>query len=163
MITAQIVCDVIQNYMGLCNDEIWIYNQRRKIPTDQRMYCVVGTINSRSYGNNRRIIETEDGANQEIYQVLQETIGIDLFSYDEECVIRMPELIGSFQSVYAQEVQEKHGMRFATQPMSIVDTSSTEGPAVLFKQTITMQVLRSYSKVMPITYFSEFSTEYDHS
>ena len=44
MMTAQIICEIIQTYMGLTSDQIYIYNQRKKIPPSEGLFVVVGLM-----------------------------------------------------------------------------------------------------------------------
>ena len=159
MITAQIICDIIKNYMNLCEDRIWIYNQRRKIPPTEGLFIVVGLISTVNFGNNNRYSPIVGGYSQEISQFMQETLSIDMFSYSTEAIERMPELIGSFNSIYSEQVQEKIGMKIGVVPTAINDTSFLESSAILFRQTITLRVLRAYSKISSGQYFDKYNTQ----
>lgn len=159
MITAQIICDIIQNYMGLCDNQIWIYNQRKKIPPSEGLFVVVGNISVTPYGNNNRYVPLEGGYGQEISQMMQELLSVNMFSYDTSAVERMPELMGSFHSIYSQQKQGEIGFRIGVVPSSIQDTSALEASAILFRQTITLKVLRAYSKITAGEYFDKYKTE----
>ncbi|NCX93982.1 MAG: hypothetical protein EBX40_04835, partial [Gammaproteobacteria bacterium] len=50
-ITPQIICDILAKGMSLPPEQIWIYNQRRAIPEDKKLYVVVSLISSKPYGN----------------------------------------------------------------------------------------------------------------
>ncbi len=159
MITAQYICDIIQKYMNLCDNQIWIYNQRTKIPPSEGLFVVVGLMSTVPYGNNNKFKSGTTGYGQEISQMMQETISINMFSYDTTAVERMPELVGSFHSIYSQQVQEKVGMQIGVVPTAINDTSYLEATAYLFRQTITLRVLRAYSKIVDSDYYDKFTTE----
>jgi len=159
MITPQIICNIIQKYMGLCDDQIWIYNQRRKIPPTQGLFIVIGMVSTVPFGNNQRYLGTIGNYRQEISQMMQETLSINLFSYDDSAVYRLPEMIGSFQSTYAEQLQEKYAFQIGVVPSSISDTSFLEASAILFRQTVTIKVLRSYSKVSESEFYDTFNTE----
>lgn len=164
MITAQILCKIIQRYMSVEDDQIWIYNQRRKIPPSENLFIVVGLMSSVPYGNNSRITGDVHGLNQEISQMIQETFSINMFSYTTEAIERLPELIGSFNSIYSQQTQSKYGMKIGFVPSSVSDTSFLEASAILYRQTVTLRVLRAYSKISEGDYYDQFSTEvYDVS
>jgi len=165
MITAQIICNIIQNYLDLSEEQIWIYNQRRKIPPTEGLFVVVGLMSTVPYGNNVKfLVGSGSGLEQEISQMMQETLTINMFSYDLSALERMPECIGSFQTVYSEQMQEKYAMQIGVVPTNVSDTSFVEASAILYRQTITLRVLRAYSKISQAQYFDEFKTDiYDSS
>ena len=159
MMTAQIICQIVQNYMNLTSDQIYIYNQRKKIPPSEGLFVVVGLMSSVPFGNNTKFAGDGTTYKQEISQMMQETISINMFSYDSSAVERMPELIGSFQSIYSRQIQEEIGFSIGVIPSNISDTSFLEASAILFRQTITLRVLRAYSNITQGQYFDKYSTE----
>jgi len=159
MITAQIICEIIQTYMGLTSDQIYIYNQRKKIPPSEGLFVVVGLMSSVPFGNNTKFTGNGATYKQEISQMMQETLSINMFSYDSSAVERMPELLGSFQSIYSRQLQEEIGFSIGVIPSNISDTSFLEASAILFRQTITLRVLRAYSKISEGQYFDQYLTE----
>jgi hypothetical protein len=159
MITPQIICNVIQNYMGLSDDQIWIYNQRKKIPASEGLFVTVAMLSRRPYGNINHLTGSDDSLTQEIGQYMQEILSINIFSYDTEAVERLPELIGSFKTVYAQQMQEKYAFQIGAVPAEVSDTSYLETSAILFRQTITLKVLRAYSKITDAQFYDKFETE----
>lgn len=159
MITAQIICNIIQNYMGLCDKQIWIYNQRKKIPPSEGLFVVVGNVSVTPYGANNKYVPLNGGYGQEISQMMQEILSVNMFSYDTSAIERMPELIGSFSSVYCQQKQDQIGFKIGVVPGGIQDTSALEASAILFRQSITLKVLRAYSKITEAEYYDKYKTE----
>lgn len=157
--TPQIICNIIQQYMGLSDDQIWIYNQRRKIPPTEGLFVVVSFVSRVAYGNNNAYLPDVPGCGQNLQQFMQETLSINLFSYDTQAIDRMPEMLGSLKSVYSEQVQEKVPMQIGTVPISINDTSFLEASAILFRETVTIRVLRSYSQERNSDYYNNFKTE----
>lgn len=160
-ITPKLICDIIQDGMSLNDDQIWIYNQRRAIPQDKRLYVVVGLISSRVYGNNGSFNSTTNSNDVGVW--IQELISIDLFSYTLEAQERVHEAIGSLQSTYSIQQQELNGMQIAAIPLHITDTSTIEGPAMLNRLSLSLNVLRKYDILKASQYFSEFSDVEIHS
>lgn len=160
MITAQIICNIIQQYLDLSDEQIWIYNQRRKIPPTEGLFIVVGLMSTVPYGNNLRfLVGSGSGLEQEISQMMQETLSINMFSYDLSAIERMPEVMGAMQSVYSEQIQEKYAMQIGVVPTNISDTSFVEASAILYRQTLTLRVLRAYSKISQAEYFDDFKTD----
>lgn len=158
-ITPQIICDIIQKGMPLSLDQIWVYNQRRAIPEDHRLYVTVGITSIKPYGNNAKQVSTLSGLQEEISTYFAEVISIDLFSYTTEAAERYSEILACLKSTYSQQQQELLGMKIAELPTSINDVSAVEGAAILFRINITLNVLRKYDKIMDSQYYDSF--EYD--
>lgn len=161
VITPKLICDIIQDAMSLNDDQIWIYNQRRSIPQDKRLYIVVGLISSRSYGNNGKFNSSTMKIDVGVW--MQELISIDLFSYTMEAQERVHEVIGSFQTTYSIQQQELYGLQIASIPLHITDTSASEGPTMLNRLSMSLNVLRKYDILKASQYFSEFSDIDVHS
>ncbi|MEI6420622.1 MAG: hypothetical protein WCP55_00265 [Lentisphaerota bacterium] len=154
-ITPKLICDMIQDAMVLDDDQIWIYNQRRAIPQDKRLYVVVGLISAKPYGNNSRFNSTTMSTEVTLY--MQELISIDLFSYTMAAQERFHEALGAFQTTYGQQQCELNALRIAAIPMHVTDTSAIEGPTLLNRISISLQVLRKYDIVKASTYFDDYS------
>lgn len=148
-VTSQIICDIIQNCMGISTDQIWIYNQRRAIPEDERMYITVGVIGVKPYGNNNHVTyDTTTTMTDNISQYMQETISIDVMSYTTEAIERYNEVMGSLASTYSAQTQEALGLKIATIPSTINDVSAVEGATLLYRMSLTLNVLRKYDMLI---------------
>lgn len=155
-ITPQIICDILQNGMNLNKDQIWIYNQRREIPEDRRLYVVVGLVSSKPYSSVQRSVSvTGAGLNDELSQYVQETISVDLLSYTTEAVQRYHEVIGSLKSTYSQRQQELLGLQIAQLPFSVNDVSQIEGATLLNRISISLMVLRKYDMLISAEYIDD--------
>lgn len=165
-VTPQIICDILARGMGLGKDQIWIYNQRRSIPEDKRLYVVVGIAGLKAYGNNNRNAWTtgptgpsgETGATSyqdQLTQYMLETISIDLFSYTQESLQRYNEVLGSLRSTYSQQIQELMGMKIAEVPISMNDVSFVEGAALIYRINITLPVFRKYDMILNADYYDD--------
>jgi len=163
-LTTQIICDIIKNCLSLSNEQIWIYNQRRHIPEDKKLYVVVGLLSYKCYGNNIYQdyssitgITGTTGVTGNAYDVMsqymRESVTVDLFSYSTLPQERYGEVLGSFGSSYSQRVQEEYAMRIATIPISMNDVSHIEGATLLNRMSLTLQVLRKYSNIISTEYY----------
>jgi hypothetical protein len=153
-ITPQIICDIIKAGMSLKDDQIWIYNQRRAIPEDKRLYVTVGMMSMKPYGNNRKFNAATN--NDDLSQYIQETLSINLMSYTTEALERYSEVMGSLIATYSQQVQEQYALKIAETPMSVNDVSSVEGTTLLNRVSITLPVLRKYSMLIGANYYDTF-------
>lgn len=158
-ITPQIICDIIRRGLSLSADQIWVYNQRRSIPEDKRLYVVVGVISFVPMANNSIVECDANGATESLYQIMAETISINLFSYGTDAVERYPEILGALRSVYSQEKQALYALKIAEIPASINDVSEVEGATYLYRINITLPCWRKYSTIGNIDYYDTVTTK----
>jgi hypothetical protein len=161
-VTPQIICDIIKDGMSLLDSQIWIYNQRREIPQDKKLYVVVGLLSSSVYGNNglQSIDELVTDMPETLTQYVKESIKVDLFSYTTEAVERYPEVLGSMMSTYAQRIQEAQALKIFPIPSNVNDVSQVEGPSLLNRMSITLQVLRKYDMILNADYYDRITPGY---
>lgn len=160
--TPQIICDIIKNGMSLSDYQIWIYNQRREIPQEKKLYVVVGLITSVAYGNNSKLSQSASIPTipETLTQYMREDISIDLFSYTTEAQERYHEVLGSIMSTYSQRTQEAQALKIFSIPRSINDVSHVEGPSLLNRMSITLQVLRKYDMILAADYYDRITPAY---
>lgn len=156
-VTPQILLDIICTVLKIPTDQAWIWNQRRAIPEDKKMYVVAGLVSSKAYGNTMRNESVEGGGmNDRLTQYVQEVISIDLFSYTTEASERYPQILAALRSTYSQQAQEKLGLKIAEIPISISDVSEVEGAALIYRISIALNVLRKYDTIVSTQYYDQF-------
>jgi hypothetical protein len=156
LITPQIICDILQTCMTLESDQIWITNTRRSIPEDKRLYVVVGTMGFTPYGSTNRHEFNGSVMQETLSSWVQETITVDILSYTTEAVERYWEVMASIKSSYSQNLQQTHCIKISEIPTTVNDASEAEGPALIYRIAITLQVLRKYDKIMDVEYYDNF-------
>jgi hypothetical protein len=158
-ITPQLICDIIWKTTKISKEQIWIYNQRRPIPEDKKLYIVVGLVSAKPYANMIRQVSTPSGMNDAISDYAQELISIDLFSYTTEAVEQYPKILASLRSTYSQQQQEALGLKIAEIPLSVNNVSEIEGAAILYRIAITLNVLRKYDTIFTTQYYDDFTLD----
>jgi len=161
-VTPQIICDIIKDGMSLLDSQIWIYNQRREIPQDKKLYIVVGLLSSAIYGNTSK--QSNDplvtDMPETLTQYVKESITVNLFSYTTEALERYPEVIGSMMSTYSQRIQEAQALKIFSIPSNVNDVSAVEGSSLLNRTSITLQVLRKYDMILNADYYDRITPGY---
>jgi hypothetical protein len=157
-LTIQIIADILQNALQLDSEHISIYNQRNPIPVDDKLFVSVGMMGWQVFGNNKKYNGTS-GLVADASQYIQELISIEAFSRSTEAIRRVPEIVGAFNTTYATQQQETIGFKLATVPMTMNDTSFLEGTSILYRVSMTVRVLRAYSKQDAVEYYDTFSRE----
>jgi hypothetical protein len=156
MNSLQIIADVIKKSLDLTSDQIWIYNQRRNIPSTSGLNITIGRVAIQTYGNNA--VQVGDAITSG--QWFQESIAIDMFSKNTEAFDRVHEVVGALGSPLSTFIQQQTGISIARVPSSIVDTSGLEGAGMLFRTTITINVLSAYEQTLGATYFDPSTIQY---
>lgn len=153
--------ELLRNYMRLARSQVVLYNQGWKIPPDQDLYISVGLLNERPYGSSCSYHHNEDHtALLETVQLnVQEVYSINAYSFGPEALNRKDELVMAFHSTMAQQLQEKHGFKYANIPVAFTDTSYAEGAARLNRYTLTINALCARRKTTVVQYYDKFSNE----
>lgn len=170
-LAEQIIIDILKQGMDLPNDTIWIRDTNKKIPNDDRLYCVVGMVDSVVYAANRPyLIEKQEGMNLNTYEVREcqvgENIQIDIFSRSNAAITRKWEVITSLNSIYSKQQQELYQFKLANLPRSFVNSSYPEGAAQLprFSLIVTALTWQRVEKLLSPDgemYYDTFSTRVD--
>jgi len=141
-----LICDIIQNQLGLSQGQVNLWNQKVLIPTDSRLYVAVGVMNCKVIGNINRpdVVSSQFVGSQSIS--MQATLSIDIYSRGLDALNRKEELVMALNSTYAETQQELNGFRLGITPTSFVNVSNEEGAAILYRFNIAVNVLYSIIK-----------------
>jgi hypothetical protein len=166
-LAEQIIVSILQNEMALPVDTVWVRNQNRKIPNDDRLYAVVGMTDAYPQSSNTSVREDEFGQQIEVNQVqLCENIQIDVFSRSNDALMRHWEVMAALQSIYAQQQMEKNYFKISRLPRSFLNTSDAEGGSLLNRFTLSFACFVWYRKEKVLNsgdgqYYSDFGTRAD--
>jgi len=151
------VCDILVNQLGLDNNQVWIYNQKRNIPNDSSLYIVVDYQGQKIIGSTRYEKATETGLME--YQALHSLaiIRLDLFSRGNFARINKDLVIMALNSTYSQQVQEANGFSIARNSFQVTNTSEVEGTAELNRYSISFNVTYMSETSKSIGYYDTFT------
>lgn len=159
--TQSLLCGLFRAYLGLETDQVVVYNQKWKIPADDRLYVCVASIGpNKPYGGTTEEALSPDGLglDETVSVAMRELLSVDLYSSSQEAVDRKEEILMALRSSLAQQLAEAYSLRIAQIPLSFVDLSGVEGVARLNRFSITIAVLRTRSKTTRIESFATFPT-----
>lgn len=145
----QLVADIIQNQLGLNNDQVYIYNQKINIPKDNKMYIAVGVSGFKVIASNMKVI---DGVEYS-YTNTQASIKIDILSKTLEAYNRKEEVISSLRSVLSQRTQTANMFKIAEIPSSFNDLSGIDGSAIPYRYNVSTNIIYSLRSSRDIDYF----------
>lgn len=156
--TINLVIELIRVFMGLDRDQVVLYNQNWKIPTDTRLYIAVAFRGEKPYSTVKEYMNNEEGT--ALIEVIslssQETYTITVYSFGPDALERKEEVLMAFNSTLAQQLQEKYGFKLPLLPLSFLDLSDIEGASRLNRYETNVAVLRVRSKTNIVQYFDQF-------
>lgn len=152
--------DIIQQEMTLQDPQIWMYGQQLIIPTGPGLYVNIEFKYSRVY-SSRNLTPVDDGEiSQEQNVNTQEFLTVQLFSRDWTAFQRKEEAAMALKSVYAQQIQEKYAFKLSVNPQ-ILDLSSVEASAMLYRYDVPVTVLTAYKKTKAVAWYDKFNVNVD--
>jgi hypothetical protein len=141
----------------MSQDRVWIYNQKYTIPNDPGLFVEVACLGRKVFSNQIRSDEDEAGNFCEFQSMnVQEINTVRLYSRDESAYTRAHEVVFALNSTEAQQMAEAYSFKFGFIPTGFTDTSFLEASARLFRQDLTFQILRMYTKKRVIEYYDKF-------
>lgn len=155
--TVSIVREIIKDQLSLSDEQIWIYNQRVKIPDTKGLFISISRLGSKVYANNSSYVGDTSDLTENLYVSNLETISIDLISQDTSALEYYPDVMMSLRSTKAQSMAETYGMRFDSIPFSSTDLSSQEGTSMIYRININFPVYRTYYMTKTVDYYDSFS------
>ncbi len=159
MKTAQIICDILQHELELDPGQIMVYNQRFKIPPSTGVFITVGMIGIKPYSNQSTQVGSEEGMVEHQSVAMSELLSINVMSSNTGSIDLYPFVLMALASNYSQQQQDTYQITIARIPKAANDTSFLEETSQMTRQTVTLQCLRSYSKIKSIDYYDDFTDE----
>lgn len=155
----KLICNILQTQLGLTNDQIWIYNQKRDIPNDFGTYIVVDYVGQRIIGNVRKEYENGEGLFE--YQSVHNlaNYSVEVFSRGNGARDMRDHVLMALNSTYSQQVQEANGFQIARNSFQVTNTSEVEGVAELNRYSISFNVTYMTETTKSIAYYDTFSKE----
>lgn len=149
--------EVIRRYMDLEVGQVYLYNQKYKIPEDSKLYIAIGVLNSMPFANNTRYASTS--GMDEIQSInVRDLVTINIMSRSTDALNRKEEVLMAFNSLFSRNAQDLNSISFAPLATQFVNLVRQEGSAMLYQFSITASLQYFKKKVKPVAYYSEFSS-----
>jgi hypothetical protein len=169
MISSYII-DILRHEMGLADDQIWLKNENRLIPNDDRLYIIVGTTQPEVISVSTEFVPaTIDSADilQQVQTVqVADTINVNMISRGQAAGLRNWEIMAACHSLYGQQVMEKNAFKIARKPKSVTDASDAEGGSNIYRYIIDFGTISQHQKIKNLSqsgenYYDDFTTRLD--
>lgn len=165
-LSSQLMLDIIAAEMNLPVDQLWLRNQNKKIPNDDKLYIVAGIVDSQPYSNSTDFEGTGDTYTETQTLVVKENIQIDVFSKGLVAAQRAWEVLAAMHSLFSQQMQESNNFKIFRLPTSFSDISSVEGGSQINRYTMIVVAHVWYRKTKALSqiggsYYDDFTQRVD--
>lgn len=157
--TQSLIVGLLRGFMELDTQQVVVYNQKWKIPADDRLFITVSSMGpEKQYGATVDLHDSADGKalQEDIAIASREMIGVDIYSKSQAAVNRKEEVMMALASTACQQLCEQWALKIARIPMTFVDLSAVEGTARLNRFQLTFAVLRTRTKSSLVQFYDQF-------
>lgn len=153
----KLICGLIQDFMGLDNKHIYIYNQKWIIPNDKKICVVVGCSNVKPIASCKEYKE-ENGAFKECFFVNNiAEITINIFSYDMEATNRKDEILMALNSDTAKNLQAQYGFSIGTLQLNFNQNDEKDGTKILNRFVLDFNLIYQSKKEVITSYYNDYN------
>ena len=150
------VAQIIKQYMGLNDGQIWLKNQKVGLPKDQTFCITVGFMgNAKTIGSTKRNVGDVETISLTQYAI----ITIDIFGKSQEVPSRKNEIIMALNSSISNEAQNKLGFSISGYPLTDNDLSSLDGASIPYRFQLTFAVQFIQENKTSFDYYDSFNNE----
>lgn len=153
----ELFCQIIQHEMNLDNSQVFLWDQKIFLPTDQRLYVTVSVESCKPFGNSRTYIGSGNNLQEQQSVNMQATLGVNLLSRGPDARDRKEEVILALKSTYSQALQEANGFYVATLSDRFINLSEIDGAAIPYRFHIYVNIQYQVSKTKNIPFYSQFA------
>ena len=155
---VKIIADILAHEMNLSPNRIFIYNDGRQLPKDDKIYIVLNVLSRPPYGAKTEY-KTINGGLSEVQTLnVRETIIASAISKNTEARTRSYEVQMAINSTFAQQEQEKYGCHIS-RIAPVRDMSFLEETARLNRFDTEITVLTVYEKAQSVDYYDSFKSK----
>lgn len=146
----QLVAFIIRSYMGLAEDQVYLFNQKILPPKDSRLYIAISQMTSKSFGSASNMDPTV-GLDEIMSINMQAQIDITIYSRTTEALNRKEQVIAALGSTFSRQQQEMNSFYIAKLSPNIVPLNYVDGAAIpyMFNISTAIQYVSSYRKSVP--------------
>lgn len=153
----QLVADIIRTQVGLSTTQVYLYNQKYDIPTDQNLYVAVGLNSIKPFGN----LPKYSGGSAAVTAIQAvnclASVSIHILSRSNQALLNKERILLALSSPYAESQMELNGFYVAPLTTDIHDVSEIDGAAIPYHYVFSVN-LQYFSKLQSSpSFFSSFN------
>lgn len=151
--SREVLQELLVRYMQIDDSRVAFYAQEFDQPNDRNLFILINNAVPEIVGVKNQF----DPINNEekIYITQHEQFSIDIASKNEDAYLRKEEIVMSFYSQIAQELEERNGIRFF-RPSQIIDLTAVEGAGGLHRYRIDVIISTVTRKITPVDVYDKF-------
>lgn len=150
-------CDIIQKFMGLDNNHVYLYDQKLFQPTDSGLYIIVGIESCRPFGNNISNDGSGSGLDAISYINMWNMLSIDLISRGPAARDLKEYVISALNSTYSQQQQQKNAFLIGRITSGFTNVPNLDGAAIPYRFRASVQFQYTTTITNPVQYFDTFN------
>lgn len=151
------ICSLIQNFLQLDNEHIYIYNNKWKIPKDEGLVVCVGCQGIKTISNNSYFEEINGDFSECLEVKANASISINIYSYNTEALYKKEQILMALNSTNSQNLQNLKGFKIFRLPNSFLQANERDGTKILNRFILEFNVIYSDLKVNGVDYYDNIS------
>lgn len=151
---VDLVCDILQQGLGLSADRVYLWNQKITEPSDHGLFIAVSVPIAKPIGFGKRFNGTTGNSDQ--YVSIAATVDLDIISRDEEAFDKKELVLMALQSDYSDRQQVANGCQIARVSTPFLNLSAVDGAAIPYRYRTSVKMLYALSKSQATAYYSTF-------
>lgn len=156
MTPIKLFADVIKTFMGLADDQVYLYNQKFKIPPDDRLYIAIKYPEAKPYANNTKYDGSGAGLVAQQTTHFNATIMVDIMSKSTAALERKEEVVLALTSDYSKRQQQLNAFAIARMPQRVVALNELEGDAIPYRFNLSVGLQYAFRKLSNTAYIDNF-------
>lgn len=151
----QLVAYIIRTYMGLAEDQVYLFNQKIKPPTDSRIYIAISQLTSKSFGSKSQM-DPASGLDEIMSVNMHANLDITIYSRSIDALLRKEQIVAALGSTLSRQTQEQNSFYIAKLSPNIVPLNTVDGAAIpyMFNVSTAIQYVSSFKK--GVSYYDTF-------
>lgn len=152
-----LLCDIIQQGMGLDNAHCYLWDQKNFQPTDSNLYAIVEESYCKPYANVNSFDPTNQTQNQWVN--VSSMINVDLKSRGPAARDSKLLLLLALNNDYAQRQQTANGFYIGKLPPAgrFINLSGIDGAAIPYRYRVSFALNYCYNVATATQYYDSFS------
>lgn len=152
-----LLCDILQEELGIANDHIYMWDLKIPKPTDDTLFIAVKIFRPVPFSNTTKF--NGDGTTTQSVNMYAD-IQISAISRNHEARDRKEEIMMALNSQYSQSQQYANSFKIGNLPpgRQVINVSEQDGAAIPYRYDMMVGIQYFISKIKSVSYFDTFST-----
>lgn len=153
-----LVCDIIQNQMGLAPGRTYLWDQKIFEPIDSDLYVAVSMPICKPFGSIISYDGSGSGLNSNQSVNMLSTVDLDIISRGPAARDQKELVLMTLNSVYSEQQQEINSFQISRLTTNFINLSDVDGSAIPYRYRLSFQMTYAVQTTKPVSYFNVFQT-----